>query len=88
MKFDFDAKANKGTRTMKTNFVVPEPGVLITKQDIEMALTRKEHGKLTEQQLVEWATMLLLNDAYEFDGKDEDFIAERLNGISFGTAPV
>lgn len=88
LKFDFDAKANKGTRTMETNFLVPEPGVLITRQDIDTALTKKERGELTAQQLIEWATMLLLNDAYEFDEKDEDFIAERLNGISFGTAPV
>jgi hypothetical protein len=83
MKFDFDADAHEGKRWMEESFVVPEPGVLITKQHIENALTKKRHGKITEGQLVEWATMLLMNHAYEFDGKDEDLIAQWLNDISF-----
>lgn len=35
----------------------------------------------------ERATMLLMNHAYEFDDKDEDFIAQWLNDISFDLHP-
>jgi hypothetical protein len=84
MKFDFDAKANKGTRSMENNFVVPEPGILVTKQDIDNALSKRKRQEVTDKELVEWATMLLMNDAYELDQKDEDLIAESLNDLSFG----
>lgn len=83
MQFDFDAKANNGKRAMETMFIVPEPGILVTRHDIDNALSKRERNEITDKQLVEWATMLLLNDAYEFDGKDEDFIAEWLNEVSF-----
>ena len=39
-------------------------------------------GIVTERDLVHWATILLLNDAYVFDPGDEDLIAEWLNDIS------
>jgi hypothetical protein len=32
--------------------------------------------------------MLLMNDAYEFDSKDEDFIASWLNDISYNLDPT
>ena len=38
---------------------------------------------ISERDLVYWATILLLNDAYVFDPGDEDLIAEWLNDISF-----
>ena len=38
---------------------------------------------MTESDLVYWATMILLNDAYEIDPEDEDFIADWLNDISY-----
>ena len=86
MRFDFDA-ADQGKRWIKNEFIPPEPGVLITKRHIEDALTKKRERKITEGHLVEWATMLLMNHAYEFDEKDEDFIAQWLNDISFDLHP-
>jgi hypothetical protein len=44
---------------------------------------QKRLGAISERDLVYWATMLLLNDAYELDPSDEDFIAEWLNDISY-----
>ncbi|HZQ68068.1 MAG TPA: hypothetical protein VFA68_06060 [Terriglobales bacterium] len=87
MRFDFDAAEHEGKRWMKNNFIAPEPGVMITKQHIEDALSKRRDGKITEGQLVEWATMVLMNHAYEFDEKDEDFIAQWLNDISFDLHP-
>jgi hypothetical protein len=83
MKFDFDAGAQGSKRWMENNFAAPEPGVLITKWHIENALTKKRNQEITDRQLMEWATMLLMNHGYEFDERDEDLIAEWLNDISF-----
>lgn len=88
MKFDFDADAHEGKRWMENNFIAPEPGVLITEWHIENALTKKRNRDITDGQLVEWATMLLMNHGYDFDEKDEDLIAEWLNDISFDLHPM
>ncbi len=87
MKFDFDADEHEGKRWIDNNFIAPEPGVRITKWHIENALTKKRNREITDGQLIEWATMLLMNHAYEFDEKDEDLIAEWLNDISFDLRP-
>jgi len=81
--FDFEG----GARTAETLFRVPEPGVLIAREHINRALDLKRQGKISEPDLARWATMLLLNDAYEFDPEDEDFIAEWLSDISYCLNP-
>jgi hypothetical protein len=79
--FEFDLTPER--RTASGHFKVPEPGILITRNHISKALEQKRLGLISERELVYWATMLLLNDAYEPDPKDEDFIAEWLNNISY-----
>ena len=69
-------------RTATGNFRLPEPGILVTRGHIENALERKRFGLITERDLVIWATVLLLNDAYVWDPADEDLIADWLNDIS------
>jgi hypothetical protein len=69
-------------RTASGNFRVPEPGIVITREHIAHALEQKRLGRITERDLVHWATILLLNDAYVLDPGDEDLIAEWLNDIS------
>lgn len=78
--FEFDLKAAR--RTASTFFRVPEPGIVITREHIANALERKRFELISERGLVEWATILLLNDAYVLDPGDEDLIAEWLNDIS------
>jgi hypothetical protein len=70
-------------RTAFTKFRVPEPGIVITREHIANALERKRFELITERDLVVWATVLLLNDAYALDPGDEDLIADWLNDISF-----
>jgi hypothetical protein len=70
------------------NFKVPEPGIVITREHIANALERKRFELITERDLVVWATVLLLNDAYALDPGDEDLIAEWLNDISISLAVV
>jgi hypothetical protein len=69
-------------RTAHNRFPIPEPGIVVTREHISNALERKRFGLITERDLVQWATILLLNDAYVFDPGDEDLIAEWLNDIS------
>jgi len=69
-------------RTASGNFRVPEPGIVISREHVARALEQKRLGRITERDLVHWATILLLNDAYVLDPGDEDLIAEWLNDIS------
>lgn len=79
----FEIELTPEQRTAATNFRVPEPGVRVTGNHISRALEQKRLGFISERELVYWATMLLLNDAYELDPNDEDFLADWLNDISF-----
>ncbi len=78
--FEFDLQ--RGQRAARTFFRMPEPAIAITRGHISNALEKKRLGKITERDLVNWATLLLLNDAYVLDPGDEDMIAEWLNDIS------
>ena len=69
-------------RTVRGSFRMPEPGIVITREHISNALERKRFGLINERELVHWATILLLNDAYVLDPGDEDLIAEWLNDLS------
>jgi hypothetical protein len=69
-------------RIVRGFFRMPEPGIVITREHVSNALERKRFGLLTERDLVHWATILLLNDAYVLDPGDEDLIADWLNDIS------
>jgi hypothetical protein len=87
--FDLDLQAKLKSieaysllRRSATHFRVPEPGILITRAHIENALERKRFGLITERDLVVWATVLLMNDAYALDPADEDLIGDWLNDIS------
>lgn len=85
-EFNFEptAPANSSLyRTAKTHFRVPEPGIVIAREHIANALERKRFELITERDLVIWATVLLMNDAYALDPADEDIIADWLNDISF-----
>jgi hypothetical protein len=77
----FEIDFGPGQKT-STRFRVPEPGIEITLAHIATALETKRLGLISERELVQWATMLLLNDAYILDPVDEDFVAEWLNDIS------
>jgi hypothetical protein len=83
MEFNFEPEK----RWLNTNFLVPEPGIPVTREHIANALTKRREGLITERDLVYWATMLIGNDAYELDPKNEDFIADWLNDISYDLDP-
>src|SRR5271165_904455 len=78
----FEFELQRGRRGARTWFRMPEPAIAITRRHLENALTRRRQGRIAERDLVEWPTVLLLNDAYVLDPGDEDLIAEWLNDIS------
>lgn len=80
--FDFDFESP--VRTVLTSFLVPEPGVLVTRACILEGFERMRSEAISKIEFMHWATMLLLNDGFEIDARDEDWIAEKLNAISFG----
>src|SRR5437667_11202466 len=49
MKFNFNAKANKGTRSMETKFIVPEPGIMITRRHIDEALRKRKRQEISDK---------------------------------------
>ena len=84
--FEFDLEPPR--RTASSHFRVPEPGVLVTRSHISKALDMEQQGLISQGQLVDWATMLLLNDAFQPDPQDEDFVAEWLDRISHSFDPT
>jgi aspartate/methionine/tyrosine aminotransferase len=87
-EFDFNVRhalSSAGAaqkRNATGRFRLPEPGIVITREHIANALERRRFDLVSERDLVEWATILLVNDAYVLDPTDEDLIAEWLNDIS------
>lgn len=83
MDFDFDAEK----RWLNSRFLVPSCGIRVTRHHLDSALSKKREGIIGERDLVDWATMILMNSAYELDPKDEQLIADWLNDISFDLNP-
>jgi hypothetical protein len=77
-----EAAGRHQQRAVRGGFRMPEPGIVIGREHISNALERKRFGLISERELVHWATILLLNDAYVLDPGDEDLIADWLNDIS------
>jgi hypothetical protein len=79
----FDFEFGGRTRMAIVGFRVPEPGVIVTRGHIRNAVEKRKLDEISEQELIFWATMLLLNDAFELDPNDQEFVAEWLNDVSF-----
>ncbi|MDQ2843576.1 MAG: hypothetical protein M3Y72_21550 [Acidobacteriota bacterium] len=74
-------------RTLTSYFLLPNPGIRIGMEHIRNALSKHWKGEVTDTELSDWATMLLLNEAYEWSGPDEDEIAEMLHELSVRKFP-
>jgi|ERR1700733_4984466 hypothetical protein len=81
LQFEF----SEDERRLSAHFLVPEPGVRIDQDHIRRAMDKHAREEISTDQLAGWATMLLLNDAYDWQGPDEEEIAAWLNDISMLT---
>ncbi len=81
LEFDFRDQERKLT----SHYGTPVPGVRIELETIQAAMDKHARGEVSTEQLADWATMLLLNDAYDWGGPKEEQIADWLNDISMLT---
>jgi len=81
LEFDFRDQERKLT----SHYGTPVPGVRIELETIQAAMDKHARGEISTEQLADWATMLLLNDAYDWEGPKEEQIADWLNDISMLT---
>jgi hypothetical protein len=51
-------------------------GIQIEKQHVQHTLEERTWGAITAQQLSDWAAMLIMNTAYDWEGLDEQAIDE------------
>jgi hypothetical protein len=71
------------TERRLTSHLTPQfPSVRVEKRDVQTAIERYRKGEISERRLVRWAAMLLMNDVYDWEGPDEDEIAEVLNDLA------
>src|SRR5438874_1340517 len=75
----------KEERRLTSYFLLAQPGVRVEKKYIQAAMGKHARGEISTEQLADWATMLLLNDAYDWQGPEEEEIAAWLNDISLLT---
>jgi len=69
-------------RRLTSHLLPAEPAIRIEMQHIENAMDRHRRGEISTCELSDWAAMLLMNDAYGWEGPDEDKIADLLNRLS------
>jgi hypothetical protein len=80
---EFDFKDHE--RRLTSHYGTPVPGVRIELEHIQAAMDKQARGEMSTEQLADWATMLLVNDAYDWEGPKEEEIAAWLNDISLLT---
>jgi len=80
-----DFSFGKEERRVTSYFLLVQPGVRVEKKYIDVAMDKHARGEISTEELSDWATMLLLNDAYDWQGAEEDEIASWLNEISMLT---
>jgi hypothetical protein len=80
---EFDFKDHE--RRLIPHYRDPEPAIRIELKHIKAAMDKHRKGAMTTEELADWATMLLLNQAYDWQGPQEEEIATWLNEISMLT---
>ena len=71
-----------GERWLSLDAVHCEAIIRITPEHIDRALAMRRGNALSEQELVDWATTLLTNSIFFWDGKDAKTVSEWVNGLS------
>jgi len=68
-------------RRLNSQFLLAEPGIQIEKQHVRRALDQRTKGVITARELSDWAAMLIMNEAYDWQELDEDDI-DKLNELA------
>lgn len=65
-------------RSVASSLLPAEPGIRIDKETIHNALAQYDAGRITRTDLSHWASILLMVDAYVWNGPHEDEITDAL----------
>ena len=78
--FTLEGPATQQTVTYSAG--IPKDPVKVTRADINSAVEKARAGEISQERLQQWASMLLLNDAFDWSGEDEDAISDILADLS------
>lgn len=79
-----DLRPTSGLAGGPGTFLMSSSGIVVSMTHVENALHRKQLGTASDQDVVLWATMILLNEAFDIDEADNDHTSDCLNDFSFG----
>ena len=79
-------RENESMRWFSLFQVAPEQCVYITRSHLERMLDRRRSGRISDQELIDWATMITVNDAFYWDWQDE-VLAEWINRLTLDFMP-
>jgi hypothetical protein len=74
-------------RRFTSDLIPAEPLVQVSEYDVHNAVSKFRNGFCSENDLIQWATMLLLNESYTWDNlsdKDMDELVDSLQALSIG----
>ena len=80
-------KHNEKLPWVNLNSVCPEPTFRITRWHVENALAKRRERKISERDLVNWATMLMINDAFFWKGEDAEAVGEWVERLHLDLMP-
>jgi hypothetical protein len=78
---------NEKMRVVNLNQVCAEPSVRITSQHLETLMAKRRRGEITEQAIVDWAHMVIINDAYYWKPEDASTVGRWVNSLFFDFTP-
>ena len=67
---------------------IPRPGITVTREHVENALSKWRTHQVGEDDMVRWASVLLISEVYEFDPKNPDFVGDVLADIKYRDFPL
>ena len=62
--------------------ICPPHSIEITRDHLDRALARRRRHEITEADLRRWATMILINEAFYWDGNYKPLLGEWINRLS------
>jgi len=78
---------NPNFRWVDLNQLCPEPRVCITRRHVENALEMRRQNHISERQLVDWATMIVINHVFYWEREDMKIVAEWVDRLSLDLVP-
>lgn len=78
---------NPKMRLVNLNQVCSTKAVRITPKHLEILFDMRKRGRITERQMVDWAHMVTINDAYFWQPEDADVVGKWVNFLIFDLRP-